>query len=79
MSPANRFRRNDILQATPAEAAIRAAMVAVEALPADTRLTDAVVKLQEALDRVADFVDGVDRRPLPLMPMPPMDAEEGDW
>lgn len=44
---------------TPAELAIVAAMDAVEALPADVRLTDAVVLLAKARDRVADFVDGV--------------------
>lgn len=53
------MRRNDVLQMTPAELAILEAMRAVEALPADTRLTDAVVLLQQARDKVSDFVDGV--------------------
>jgi hypothetical protein len=41
---------------TPAEAAIRAAIDAVEALPADVR---AVTLLGDALGCVADFVDGI--------------------
>jgi hypothetical protein len=52
-------RRIRIDQQTPAEAAIRAAVEAVEALPADVRLTDAVVLLQAARENVADYVDGV--------------------
>lgn len=44
---------------TPAERAIFAAVEAVEALPADVRLTDAVVLLQAARMKVADYVDGV--------------------
>jgi len=44
----------------PAEKAIAAAVAAVEAMPADTRLTDAVCLLGRARDRVADFVDGVE-------------------
>ena len=42
---------------TPAEKAIGAAVDAVEAMPADPRLTDAVCLLAKAKDRVADFVD----------------------
>lgn len=44
---------------TPAELAIRAAMAEVEKMPADVRLTDAVVFLSHASDKVADYVDGV--------------------
>ena len=44
---------------TPAELAIRKAMDAVEEMPADPRLTDAVVLLGQAKDKVADFVDGI--------------------
>lgn len=51
---------------TPAELAIRAAVDAVEALPADVRLTDAVVLLGQARERVADFVD----RLAPAAPLP---------
>jgi hypothetical protein len=51
------FRRNDTLRHTPAEKAIADAIQAVEALPADVRLTDAVMLLSWARDRVADYVD----------------------
>lgn len=44
---------------TPAELAIRAAIEAVEALPADVRLTEAVNLLDRAKSKVADFIDGV--------------------
>jgi len=44
---------------TPAERAIYDAVQAVEALPADVRLTEAVVLLQQAREKVADFVDGL--------------------
>jgi len=50
-------RRCRVDLATPAEAAIRAAMAAVEAAGADMRLTAAVMALQQALDAVADFVE----------------------
>ncbi len=43
----------------PAEKAIYTASLAVEGMPADVRLTDAVVLLGQAKDRVADFVDGI--------------------
>lgn len=43
-----------------AERQITKAMAAVEAMPADVRLTDAVVLLGKAKDRVADYVDGVE-------------------
>lgn len=45
-----------------AEKAIQAAVDAVEAMPADVRLTDAVNHLWEARQSVADYVDGVPRR-----------------
>lgn len=51
-------RRYDQDRHTEAEKAITLAVRAVEALPPDTRLTDAVVLLLKARDRVADFVDG---------------------
>ena len=44
---------------TPAERAIYDAVQAVEALPPDVRLTNAVNLLGRARDLVADFVDGV--------------------
>lgn len=58
-------RRNDLQRNTEAEIAIRKALDAVEEVGADPRLTDAVVKLAEALDHVGDFVDDVPRKALP--------------
>lgn len=42
---------------TEAELAIRHAIDKVEELGADPLLTDAVVLLDEALDKVADYID----------------------
>lgn len=42
---------------TPAELAIRRAMDAVEAVGADPLLTDAVILLDQARQKVADYVD----------------------
>ena len=44
---------------TPAERAIYDAIQVVEAAGADERLTDAVILLGRAKDRVADYVDGI--------------------
>ena len=44
---------------TPAEKAISDAVLAVEDAGCDVRLTDAVILLQKARDKVADFVDNV--------------------
>jgi predicted RNase H-like nuclease (RuvC/YqgF family) len=52
-------RRAYIDKLTPAETAIREAVLAVEAMGADVRLTEAVILLGKARDRVADFVDGI--------------------
>lgn len=51
-------RRIQLEKMTPVERQIRDAMIAVESLGADVRLTDAVILLQQARERVADFVDG---------------------
>jgi hypothetical protein len=51
-------RRIQIQKMTPAELAIRTAMLEVEKLPPDARLTDAVVLLGQAQEKVANFVDG---------------------
>lgn len=59
-------RRIQVERWTPAEAAIMAAVDAVEAMPADVRLTDAVVLLLAGRERVADYVDGID---LPAEPL----------
>lgn len=50
-------RRIDTTMATPAEAAIRRAMQIVEETGASENLTKAIVKLQEALEHVANHVD----------------------
>jgi hypothetical protein len=42
---------------TPAELAIRAAVMVVETAGSDPLLTDAVILLQQAREKVADFVD----------------------
>jgi len=55
-------RRARLDRLTAAERAIFDAVQAVETLPADVRLTDAVVLLQAARESVADFVDGIDQR-----------------
>src|SRR5690349_2059222 len=55
-------RRIDIQRLTPAETAIRNAMIAVEEVGADPLLTDAVILLQQARDKVADYVDQVPRQ-----------------
>jgi len=52
-------RRNQVLKWSAAEHAIYAAVQAVEALGADVRLTEAVVLLQEAREKVADYIEGV--------------------
>ena len=52
-------RRIDMGRLTPAERAIHDAILAVEALPADPRLTSAVVSLIRARSRVADFIDNI--------------------
>lgn len=52
-------RRADVTQYTEAELKIRDAMLAVEAIGADVRLTDAVNLLHCAREAVADYVDGM--------------------
>lgn len=50
-------RRNRIDLSTPAESAIRQAIIAVEEAGCDPLLTDAVVLLSQAKNKVADFID----------------------
>ena len=50
-------RRHSLDLNTPAELAIRDAMIEVEKLPADGRLTEAVVLLEKAKTLVSDHVD----------------------
>lgn len=52
-------RRIDMGRWIAAERAIYDAVQAVEQMPADVRLTDAVVLLQAARDAVADYQDGI--------------------
>ncbi len=50
-------RRNRVDLYTLAETAIRNAMLAVEEVGADSLLTDAIILLEQAKHRVADFVE----------------------
>lgn len=52
-------RRSRVDVMIAAEKAILAAMQEVELLGADTRLTDAIILLSKAKDKVSDYVDGV--------------------
>lgn len=53
-------RRNDIQKNTECELCIRYAMMAIEKhLPPSGKVTEAMVKLQEAFDLVADIEDKV--------------------
>lgn len=51
------WRRHDLERMTSAELAIRDAMLCIEAMPCDVRLTEAVVLLGVAQNKVADYVD----------------------
>jgi len=51
------MRKNRLDLMTPAEIAIYKAMEEVEKMEADVRLTNAVIKLQEARDEVAAYID----------------------
>lgn len=53
-------RRIDLRRLTPAELAIRNAVDAVEMTGCHPLLTDAVILLQQAREKVADFVDLLD-------------------
>lgn len=53
-------RRAEVDKYTEAEAAIRFAILAVERVGRDVRLTDAGILLARAQNKVADFVDHVD-------------------
>lgn len=50
-------RRSQLDKCEPAELAIFNAMQEVEKLPADVKLTEAVILLQKAKDLVSDFID----------------------
>jgi hypothetical protein len=53
-------RRIQMEKMCPAELAILEAVGVVEGMGCDPRLTDAVILLGKARDKVADFVDGVE-------------------
>lgn len=53
------LRRRDLQRMTPAELAIRDAIVAVEMVGADPLLTDAVVLLGDAAEKLGDYIDRV--------------------
>ncbi len=50
-------RRNQLDKCVSAELAIYKAMEEVEKIGGDLKLTDAIIKLNEALNLVADFVE----------------------
>jgi hypothetical protein len=50
-------RRSCLYLLTPAEKSVYDAVQAVEAVGADVRLTDAVVLLQQAREKLADYFD----------------------
>ena len=51
------MRRNNLTMCSPSELAIFKAMEEVEKIGADIKLTDAVIKLDEARNLVADIID----------------------
>ncbi len=53
-------RRRDMNRMFSTELVIRAAIQAVELMPGDPRLAEAVSLLERAWGKVEDFVDGVD-------------------
>jgi len=63
-------RRSRLDQNTPAELAIRGAMLAVEQAGGSPALTEAVTLLAQAKDAVADHVEGVERKPKALAGLP---------
>lgn len=64
MSPSNEIPRKCKLELmSPGELAIHEAKQIVEAMGCDERLTDAIVLLIQAQDKVADFVDNLRRDP----------------
>ena len=58
MSDTEISRRIDIERMLPAELALRNAELEIEKLGADERLTNAVILLAEAQEKVSDFIDG---------------------
>lgn len=56
---------------TPEERAIWDAIQLIEAMGADVKLTNAVIKLSEAKDLVSDFIDSADSTPQDPPSQPP--------
>jgi hypothetical protein len=69
-------RRNRIDLFSPGEASIRATVFEIEKMGADVRLTDAVILLGKAQEKVADYVDN--RCPLCGKP-PTHQMPDGAW
>lgn len=57
--PFDPLRRVDLQQMTPLEQNIRHLVLEIEKLGADPRLTDCIVLLGQAREKLADYVDGV--------------------
>lgn len=57
-------RRNQLDKCVSAELAIDKAITEVEYLGADLKLTDAIMKLQEARELVSDYVDETNPKPI---------------
>ncbi len=70
-------RRSCVDQYTPVEEAIWAAHAQVEALGASTALTDAVILLQQAAEKVADFLEGISASSEPPASGPATDYDAG--
>jgi len=56
-------RRSRLEKMSTGELAIRTAILTVEEMGCDERLTRAIILLGQAKDSVADFIDGVDPSP----------------
>lgn len=56
-------RRSDVTLLTPIEQLLRQTILAVERMPASPLLTDASVLIQQAREKVADFVESLDATP----------------
>jgi len=68
-------RRVRMDQWKESELAIYKAMQEVEKMPPDVRLTNAVIKLAEAKNLVADFIDEVERMKI-VKSNPPIEQTE---
>lgn len=62
--------REDLMH--PAEKAIQDAIMAIEELPADVELTNAQILIQQAKDKVSDYLD----KSLPAPPAQPEQTQQ---